>query len=83
MTQPATTPDIPMARGGIVTDAVLDKIIGLTGDMERGELSHEGGTLILQNLPALLCELRDRRAMGALIHQVTDPSNVIRLADRN
>ena len=71
--------EIPLARGGDITDATLAEMIDLSDQAALGALSHEGATLLLQNIPGALRELHKRRQVSQLIHQCTAPDNVVRL----
>lgn len=75
--QNAQIPDVPRACGGTITDATLADMINLARDLEHNRLTHEGGTLLLQNLRGVLEELAHRRRVMSLVHDVSAPDNVI------
>jgi len=68
---------IDPAQGGPITDDVLAEMIRLADELSAGTISHEGGTLILQNLAPVLHELAHRRRVMELVHQVSTPDNVV------
>lgn len=82
MAQSVPKPDIPLATGGTITNEILQEMLSLAADLQNNSLSHEGGTLLLQNLGPALAELAHRRKVMDLVHTVSDPENVIYLADQ-
>ncbi|GHF33124.1 hypothetical protein [Seohaeicola zhoushanensis] len=70
---------VEKARGGMISDPVLDRIIAAGHALQREEATAESDlVLIIQNLPQLAEELRQYRQAMALVNDISQaPSNVI------
>lgn len=71
-------PAIPIARGGPLTDQVLEAILPAARNAPV-ELSVALGEFMLISFAPLVDEVLQLRRQMALIHDVADPANVVRL----
>lgn len=77
----AVPPTVPYARGGTVTDDILETVIGLADAAAEGtDLTDEGAALILMTAGPALRELLQRRRTAEVIADLVNPDcNVVLL----
>ncbi|MBA83283.1 MAG: hypothetical protein CML69_00930 [Rhodobacteraceae bacterium] len=70
-------PSVPLARGGQISDATLQRIITVGHDAQvHDTLDTAGAALIMLTAPQLAFELLHRRRAMATIQDLTDLDNV-------
>lgn len=70
MTQNAQKTDVAPAMAGPIDDGILKELIELSKTLNDGNLTHEGGTLLLLCVKPLFEELLERRQASHLIKAI-------------
>lgn len=72
-----TTPSVAPARGGPITDQILDQLHDIACRLQKEPISDAEGALLIMSLPGCLKELHDYRHRSRLARSLLDPGNVV------
>ncbi len=79
--QAQSTPTIPIARGGIINDNMLERLAAIGDQLQTGEtISEEGGLLVISTFGAIAAELLQRRRCMRTIEDLSNMDNVVFLS---
>jgi hypothetical protein len=70
------------ARGGPVTDLILDQLIDIAARLPQQMISDAEGSLLVMAMPGCLQELQDYRNRARLAASILNPANVISFPGR-